>query len=125
VAVAEVDPLRYQEVPAGRRSGGTDELLLVKLRYKDPDGDVSKLMEVPLRESDRRPSTDFRFASAVAAWGMLLRDSEYCGDFTLAQVAALARASLGEDQGGYRSEFVHLVESARSMELLSQAPGVR
>jgi len=125
VAVADVDSLRYQVASAGGRTSSSDELLLVKLRYKDPDGDTSKLMEVPLRDADTTPSTDFRFASAVAAWGMLLRDSEYCGDFTLAQVAGLARASLGEDQGGYRSEFVHLVESARSMELLSREPGVR
>jgi len=68
-------------------------------------------------------SEDFRFASAVAAWGMFLRDSEFCQDFTLDQVARLARNSLGEDEDGYRSEFVRLVETARTFQLLDKEPG--
>ena len=125
VGLADVDPLRYQETEALSRDRATDELLFVKLRYKDPEGDTSKLLDVPLMDRDRPASTDFQFASAVAAWGMLLRNSEYCTGYTLADVAKLARGSLGEDDGGYRSEFLRLVETAQSMELLNQEPGVR
>ena len=107
------------------RSSDSPELLFVKLRYKEPDGETSRLMEVPVREADARPTVDFRFASAVAAWGMLLRESEYCGTFGLAQVASLARESLGKDEGGYRGEFLRLVETAQSLELLSLETGVR
>ncbi|MGD8360186.1 MAG: von Willebrand factor type A domain-containing protein [Gemmatimonadota bacterium] len=123
--VTDVDPLRYQEETPPSASSDSPEILFVKLRYKDPDGNTSKLMELPLRDADSRPSADFRFASAVAAWGMLLRDSEYCDGFTLGQVAKLARESLGQDEGGYRREFVRLVETSQSMELLSQESGVR
>jgi len=125
VVVTDVDPLRYQEGAVQTRTSESPELLFVKLRYKDPDGSTSRLMELPVRDGDARPSVDFRFASAVAAWGMLLRDSEYCSDFTLAQVATLARESLGRDEGGYRGEFLRLVETAQSLELLSQEAGVR
>jgi Ca-activated chloride channel family protein len=125
VTVTDVDPLRYREGSAASATSDSPELLFVKLRYKDPDGNASKLMELPLGDTDSRPSADFRFASAVAAWGMLLRDSEYCTDFTLAQVANLARESLGKDEGGYRGEFLRLVETAQSMEILSQESGVR
>ena len=62
-------------------------------------------------------------ASAVAAWGMLLRSSEYCRNFTLDQVAALARDALGADEEGYRSEFLRLVETARTLDLLASEPG--
>jgi Ca-activated chloride channel family protein len=125
VVVTDVDPLRYQGETAQTRPSDSPELLFVKLRYKDPDGTTSRLMELPVRNVDARPSADFRFASAVAAWGMILRDSEYCGEFSLAQVASLARESLGKDEGGYRGEFLRLVETAQSLELLSQEAGVR
>ena len=70
-------------------------------------------------------SDDFRFAAAVAAWGMLLRDSEHCGSFTLEDVSALAAAAVGEDAEGYRRDFVNLVERARGYELLEVEPGER
>jgi len=120
-----VDPLRYQEVPVPSASSDSPELLFVKLRYKDPDGDTSRLMEIPVMDRDGRASTDLRFASAVAAWGMLLRASEHCRDFTLAQVAELARGALGRDEGGYRAEFLRLVEATGDMSLLDQEAGVR
>jgi Ca-activated chloride channel family protein len=123
--VTGVDPLRYQEETARNVRSDSPELLFVKLRYKDPDGDTSRLMELPVRDGDTRLSADFRFASAVAAWGMLLRESEHCGAFTLDQVAKLARESLGTDEGGYRGEFLRLVETAETLDLLSQAAGVR
>jgi Ca-activated chloride channel family protein len=68
-------------------------------------------------------SVDFRFASAVAAWGMLLRESEYCSDFAIDDVIRLAKNAMGTDEEGYRSEFVRLVETALALELLELEPG--
>jgi Ca-activated chloride channel family protein len=60
-------------------------------------------------------SSDIRFAAAVAAFGMLLRDSEHKGTATYEGVLELARAGQGQDPGGYRSEFLQLVETAQSL----------
>jgi Ca-activated chloride channel family protein len=120
VEVQGVDSLRYQSGRATRAASGSDELLYVKLRYKDPEGVASKLLAHPVADSDGRPSRDLRFVSAVAGFGMLLRDSEYCGDLTLADVIELAENSTGEDRGGYRAEFIRLVEAMKSMELLTE-----
>jgi len=121
-----VDPLRYQS-PGSRDSGGqerldsadSDELLFVKLRYKQPRGDRSRLIEHPVRDRVSAPSADMRFASSVAAFGMILRGSEHGGDFTLGDVSRLARGAVGEDRLGYRSEFVHLVEQTRELDLVA------
>ena len=114
VAVPGVDPLKYQR-PAPVRGSDSGELLTLKLRYKQPDGDQSALMEVALPDDgqafDAAPS-DFRFAAAVAAFGMTLRDSPYKGEADLAKALAWARASLGDDPGSLRAEFVTLVERA-------------
>jgi Ca-activated chloride channel family protein len=118
VPAPSVDPLKYQ-VPsrpaAGSRAG---ELLTLKLRYKEPEGDRSSLIEVPLaagaREFKAAPS-DFRFAAAVAAFGMVLRDSPGKGNADLEKVIEWARASVGEDAGGRRAEFLRLVEKARAL----------
>jgi Ca-activated chloride channel family protein len=120
VEVQGVDSLRYQSGRKTRAASGSDELLYVKLRYKDPEGVASKLLAHPVADSDGRPSRDLRFVSAVAGFGMLLRDSEYCGDLTLADVIELAENSTGEDRGGYRAEFIRLVEAMKSMELLTK-----
>ena len=116
--IVEVDSLRYQAPDEPTVTSDSDELLFVKLRYKAPQGSESRLITHPVRDSNDRPSADLTFASAVAGFGMLLRDSEYCGDFGLADVLDLARSSTGEDREGYRTEFVRLVETVLSMELL-------
>jgi Ca-activated chloride channel family protein len=88
-------------------------LALVKVRYKSPDGDTSKLSEFPVRADAvafAKSSEDMRFAASVATVGMLLRDSEFKGDSSFDGALEWARDSLGEDRGGYRSEFVKLVE---------------
>jgi len=117
VEVRGLDSLRYQRTTERERASDSDELLFVKLRYKEPDQDRSRLMDLPVMDRTGMASEDFQFASAVAAWGMLLRDSEFCSDFTLDQVARLARNSLGEDEDGYRNEFVRLVETAKTLQL--------
>ncbi len=130
----DLDDLKYQTVRP--RSGvSSDEWLTVQLRYKEPDGTTSRLLthpvrvrrpsgfvnptrtlDFPLRDSAAKfeqASGDFRFAAAVAAFGLVLRESEYRGTATLDQVLQLARGAEGRDPDGERAEFVRLVESAR------------
>jgi Ca-activated chloride channel family protein len=124
VRVPGVDPLRYQSSPTEGEATDSEELLFVKLRYKEPNEDTSRLMDLPVMDNTGPASQDLRFASAVAAWGMLLRDSEYCAGFDLDDVAELAKSGLAGDDGGYRSEFVQLVEATEAMELLEKNPGM-
>jgi Ca-activated chloride channel family protein len=109
------DPLRYQRRPAPGGNANGEELAFVRVRYKHPDSDRSELTEQPVRASVGNPSTDLRFASAVAGFGMLLRESEHRGSITPDNVITIARAARGEDREGYRQEFIHLVELYRSM----------
>jgi Ca-activated chloride channel family protein len=112
VEVGEVPELRYQRPAAEPVAAFAGELMNVNIRYKQPDGDTSVLLSHPVRTPRRgmRTSDDFRFAAAVAEWGMLLRRSEHRGSATLADVLRLARASVGEDVHGHRREFIRLVE---------------
>jgi len=115
VALGE-DSLTYQDVsirPGARRSG---ELMTVRLRYKDPQGSTSRLLEQPVRDrSGATASEDMRFASAVAAFALLLHESEHRGQASYEQVLSLARSARGDDPQGYRGEFIGLVESARTL----------
>ncbi len=106
------DSLRYTTTATTRTPTAESELLFVKLRYKTPGESRSKLLTHPVRmgTAHQRPSDDFRFAAAVASFGMLLRGSEYKGSATGADVLSLARGALGDDDGQYRAEFVGLVE---------------
>ena len=115
VAIRGVDSLRYQTPPRQTSASGGDELLFVKIRYKEPDADVSKLMSHVVPDHVGAASTDFTFATAVAEFGMLLRDSEYKGSATLGEVLTMARSSLGTDAFGYRSGFVQLVEAYQKL----------
>ncbi|MCX7432549.1 MAG: VWA domain-containing protein [Planctomycetia bacterium] len=122
---AGVEPLKYQPPqpkPAPEAAlvdGETSrELLTVKLRWKKPDGDASTLDEVPLVDRGgafEQASADLRFAGAVAAFGMVLRNSEYKGEATLPLVAKIAAGALGPDRGGYRAEFLDLVRKAETL----------
>ena len=115
--VPGVDALKYQ--PAPRASGPDNgEILTVKLRYKEPDGQRSALIEVPLTDgggSFQAASPDLRFAAAVAAFGMVLRESPHKGNADLARVRGWASGSIGEDPNGLRAEFLQLVDRARSI----------
>lgn len=113
--VNKVDDLKYQKKvkPALQPVTGSKELLTVKLRYKAPDEDISKKLELPLVDNKgNNVSSDFRFAAAVAMFGQLLRDSDFKGDATYAQVIAMAKTALDNDERGYRREFLRLVETA-------------
>ncbi|MDX1947819.1 MAG: von Willebrand factor type A domain-containing protein [Pirellulaceae bacterium] len=97
-------------------AAASGELLTLKLRYKQPEGETSKLLEMPLKVGASRfnaASKDLQFAAAVASFGMILRGSEHRGTGNLAAVAEIASGSLGEDAGGYRAEFVDLVRKAQ------------
>lgn len=102
------DSLRYQAPRVVKGESG--ELLYVKVRYKRPDGVQSVEFSRAVGDGDSEPSVDFRFAQAVASFGMLLFGSEYLGTSSTGSVLKLARESLGEDQGGYRKDFVKMVE---------------
>jgi Ca-activated chloride channel homolog len=115
VNVPGVDPLKYQRpAPPATRVAG-DELMTVKLRYKAPDADVSKLIAVPVKNQSREMSGNIGFAAAVAEFGMLLRQSEHRGASSYASASALAKRFRGPDPDGYRAEFVRLVELAEAV----------
>jgi Ca-activated chloride channel family protein len=113
----DVDALKYQkDIAPLSKSTQNDEILTVKFRYKAPDGEVSKLIEHPVNDIQlaiAKTSDNFRFAAAVAQFGMLLRDSEFKSDASYNSVLSLARKARGIDDEGYRSEFIRLVESAQ------------
>jgi Ca-activated chloride channel family protein len=108
-----VDELRYQSRPRPRDPSG--ELLTVKLRYQLPAGGASRLVSRTVRPDERAAPETLGFAAAVAEFGMLLRDSEYKGASNWQDVLRLARDGTGRDPGGYRAEFVRLVQVARDL----------
>ena len=113
VSLPDVAALRYQR-PQGERVS-SDELLHVALRYKAPDGDRSQLETFPVRAERRAASESMRFASAVAGFGMLLRESPLAGELTWGRVLDLARGARGRDEEGYRGDFIRLAEKAASL----------
>lgn len=113
--VAKVDSLRYQTVTATSTAADSDELLTLKLRYKEPTGDTSRKKEIPVFDSKTKfaaSSTDFKFASAVAAFGMILRGSPHSNNVQLSQVLDWASAGRGNDSHEYRAEFLQLIRKA-------------
>jgi len=104
--------------PRGLPASMRNEMLTLKLRYKAPDGDKSALLEYPLTDPGttwEKSSPDFRFAAAVAGYGMLLRDSGHRGQATWESVAEWAHEGLGSDKSGYREEFLNLVKRAKAL----------
>jgi Ca-activated chloride channel homolog len=119
--IREAPALRYQESAEPRGAAASDELMLLKVRYKAPTGETSQLIERIVRDRSSTASTDLRFAASVAGFGMLLRGSKFSGQTSVDLVLDLARSSLGEDVGGYRREFIRLVEAARDLGLAAIA----
>lgn len=113
----KVDDLKYQKKQSSTPRTDSGELLTVKLRYKAPDSDVSKKIELSLTDSkNNHVSSDFRFAAAVAMMGQLLHNSDFKADATYNKVIALAKTALDNDEKGYRREFVRLAETVKGME---------
>ncbi|HYF33985.1 MAG TPA: YfbK domain-containing protein, partial [Prosthecobacter sp.] len=126
-----VDDLKYQPRPAAPAAAAAPpaeavplddarakEALTVKLRYKEPEGATSRLIEVPVNDDARRidaASSEFKFTAAVAGFGLLLRHSSYAGSLTWETVRDLAQQGKGTDTHGYRGEFLQLIEKARGV----------
>lgn len=86
----------------------------MKFRYKQPYGETSKLIVHPLNDDQvplAKTTDNFRWSASVAAFGMLLRESEYCNNYTYTDVVLLAQSARGADKEGYRIEFIKMVES--------------
>jgi len=108
-----VDPLKYRKTEARIPSRYQDETMTIKLRYKPLHKEKSILLTAVVKDKKidlTATSRDFRFAAAVAGFGMLLQDSEFKGDLDYDKVIALAKNGRGEDTEGYRAEFIRLVE---------------
>ncbi len=118
IALPSVDDLKYQAENQLTQAASSGELFTLKLRYKAPDGDTSKLLSFPVADSGAdyaQATPDYKFASAVAGFGMLLRGSEHKGNTTFGSVRELAQEGIGEDPFGYRGEFVDLVNKAEAI----------
>lgn len=110
----KIDELKYQKTTVHPSASDSKELMTIKFRYKKPDGDISKLIVHTLDDTNvslSKTSQNFQWSASVAAFGMLLRDSEHVKNFSYDQVVQLAQQSKGEDQEGYRIEFINLVKS--------------
>jgi Ca-activated chloride channel family protein len=115
-----VDPLKYQATeppaPPARKTNAT-ELMNIKVRYKAPEGDTSKLLEFPVTNANGRMTPNLGFAAAVAEFGMLLRRSEYKGSATWSHLLSFAREYRGNDPDGYRAEFIRLIDVAAALDM--------
>jgi Ca-activated chloride channel family protein len=117
----QVDDLRYQkEAPAPKAGAGEDEYAMLKIRYKLPDANESRLIGFPVTSREAvatvaEASDDVRFAAAVAAFGQVLRGGKYTGTFGYRDIATLANGARGKDERGQRIEFVNLVRLAETL----------
>ena len=123
-ALPGVDPLKYMLREENEAASlFEDELCTVKIRYKLPGETTSALLSFPVKKSEIRraneASTDFKFAAAVTAFGMLLRDSPHKGSTDFAMVQNLAETSVGTDEFGYRRNFIMLVKAAKTAKALN------
>jgi len=121
---SRIDPLRYQskavtnaELASARKS---DELAFVKIRYKHPESNSSKLIFQTIKLQDiksslQQTSPNYQFSASVAAFGQILQGSDYMQNFVYKNVIELARTAKGLDENGYRGEFINLVKLANSL----------
>jgi Ca-activated chloride channel homolog len=115
----KVDKSKYQEAKVLTKEANSNEILTVKLRYKSPVENTSKLMEKVIIDQHiafDKTSENFRFAAAVAEFGLLLRQSEFSGEAHYEQVIDLAKKAKGVDEEGYRAEFIKLVKTAKLLD---------
>ncbi|WP_278352625.1 vWA domain-containing protein [Chryseobacterium gleum] len=109
--------LRYSQNTSSKGFG--DELATIKFRYKKPDGDTSREITQVVKNSDNRISSaspDFKFASSVAWFGLVLRNSELITKKDLSDIENLAKQGKNKDEEGYRSEFIRLIESYKTVQ---------
>ena len=117
VTVPPVDPLRYRSTTESTDAAHSEELMTLKIRYKQPDADRSTLMRLQVSDAETEfsdASADFRFTAAVASFGMLLRNSQHSGSASWQGILELAdELDVGADE--YRAEFVEMVRRARGL----------
>ncbi|RLD19797.1 MAG: hypothetical protein DRI69_07555 [Bacteroidetes bacterium] len=116
--LSPVDPLKYQKAGKAGSNKSSGELMHVKIRYKSPQGTKSLLLEQSVRSTATQvasTSDNYRWSAAVAAFGMVLRDSEFKGHASLELVESLADGASCSDPFGYRSEFIQLVRGIKPM----------
>ena len=114
---SKIDELKYQKNKVVAGSENSEEIMTIKFRYKKPEGSTSKLIVHPLVDKNtnlKSTSDNFRWATAVAAFGMILRESEYVKDYTCHDVLNLASSARGMDENGYRIEFINMVKSVET-----------
>ncbi len=110
---------KYQSTQINKEAYSSNEVASLKFRYKEPEDTVSQLIEKTVNAkylSLAKTSINFRFSAAVAEFGLLLRDSKHKGESTYEQVVEMALSAKGEDEEGYRSEFVKMVRLAKDLE---------
>ncbi|WP_161538925.1 vWA domain-containing protein [Escherichia albertii] len=112
---AAVDKLRYTSEKTPIKSGKEKELAWLKLRWKSPQGKESQLAEFPLAPTINIASEDMLFRAAVAAYGQKLRGFEYLNDTSWQQIKQWTQQAKGQDQQGYRAEFIRLVGLAEGL----------
>ncbi len=111
-----VEPSKYQQV-AIESSGSKDEVMTVRLRYKQPEGEDGIEFHVPagVPAEAAEGSADFQFAASVAGFGMLLRGSQFSGEASFELIETLARNGIGQSDDNYRHEFLRLVDTAKML----------
>jgi Ca-activated chloride channel family protein len=112
----EAPRLRYQRMRTELSTAKSKELLTLKLRYKEPDASRSNMITRVVLDDPQVQTPDFRFASAVAEFGLLLRESKYRKNASYLDVIETVRQTLGEDQDGLRRELIDLVRKASTMQ---------
>jgi len=114
-----LETLRYDNKALQNEVPHSDELAFLRLRYKVPNSDTSKLLEKPILQktiiSGKGSSNHFRFSASVAAFAQQLRGGQYLEQFSYDDILILAQESRGEDLFGYRSEFIKLIKLAKSL----------
>ena len=113
-----VDKLKYQKPTVTAPASANGEVMTVKLRYKKPDGKTSSKITVSVKDKGKefaKASEDFKFAASVAAYGMLLRDSKFKGNSSYEMIIEIADGSKGRDKFNYRSDFIEMVRTTKSM----------
>jgi Ca-activated chloride channel family protein len=120
--VNNIDPLKYQQNNKRVEPDPDAELLTVKLRYKQPDGTTSILVDEPVQGEVlpfEKTTGNFRFSAAVAEFGLVLRESEFRAEASIDHLLEIAQAARGLDEEGYRAEFIQLVKTAKELKAMA------